>query len=402
MDEDALLAAICARPDDTAARLVFADYLLEQPEPAKRDRGEFILTQCRLAAGGLTGDERYDLQVRERALLVQHRDEWLAPLAGRVEKVAFSRGFPDRVSMTPDQLEYDLAEVVQCTPVARLKFVSSAPMLDIVAEVDALRHVVCIDLSRETIPPEIFRQFIASPHLTRLTSLNLSDNPIGDDGADALAAWPGLHHLTHLSLAGTNLSPAGVSRLLGVLTASRVPQLQWLNLRRNRLTKGNWADTVLAWLPPRTPARLRVSLEGQLGRFRTAPPPADPGPLPRMKAASGYTREAKALVAAFDIATARQFVAALKAHPLPAELHRAFAALCARRLEWYRHRHHAGEPLPDVPPADDPTGLAERARVVLDAAGSTNDLVAVWLRDWLLRLFERHLSGSLDPEGRTR
>jgi hypothetical protein len=39
---------------------------------------------------------------------------------------------------------------------------------------------------------------------------------------------------------------------------------------------------------------------------------------------------------------------------------------------------------------------------VLDAAGYANDLVAVWLRDWLLRLFERHLSGSLDPEGRTR
>jgi len=39
---------------------------------------------------------------------------------------------------------------------------------------------------------------------------------------------------------------------------------------------------------------------------------------------------------------------------------------------------------------------------VIDHSGVSADRVAVWLRDWLLRLYEQFLAGTLDPEGRTR
>src|SRR6266536_2625699 len=45
-DRDALLAAICAQPDEDTPRLVFADYLEENGEP---DRAAFIRAQVEFA-----------------------------------------------------------------------------------------------------------------------------------------------------------------------------------------------------------------------------------------------------------------------------------------------------------------------------------------------------------------
>lgn len=76
------LAAIYANPEDTDARLVWADALLQQGDP----RGEFIALQCRSP-----GSER------ERALLKMHGVAWLGSLAGSlVDGAHFRRGFPAR------------------------------------------------------------------------------------------------------------------------------------------------------------------------------------------------------------------------------------------------------------------------------------------------------------------
>lgn len=48
-DRSAFITAICADPDDDTARLVYADYLEENGEPA---RAEFIRVQCELAKLG--------------------------------------------------------------------------------------------------------------------------------------------------------------------------------------------------------------------------------------------------------------------------------------------------------------------------------------------------------------
>jgi hypothetical protein len=44
------------------------------------------------------------------------------------------------------------------------------------------------------------RALAASPHVAGLTSLNLSDNSIGDEGARALASSPHLSRLTYLDV----------------------------------------------------------------------------------------------------------------------------------------------------------------------------------------------------------
>ena len=93
---DAFLQAICENPDDEAPRLMYADWLTEHGDP----RGEFIRVQCRLAGMSEDGQDRPDLERREKWLLGLHDRDWAAELP-RLEGVAwgedFRRGFVEAV-----------------------------------------------------------------------------------------------------------------------------------------------------------------------------------------------------------------------------------------------------------------------------------------------------------------
>lgn len=78
-EQRAFLAAITEHPDDLRPRLVFADWLREQSDPALQDRGEFIHLQCALTHDGIPpGDVRTCSLARQRALLVR----WWRPVDG--------------------------------------------------------------------------------------------------------------------------------------------------------------------------------------------------------------------------------------------------------------------------------------------------------------------------------
>lgn len=65
-DEEALLSAIIANPDEDTPRLVFADWLQENEQP---ERAEFIRVQIELAKGATFGEVNEELKAREHALL---------------------------------------------------------------------------------------------------------------------------------------------------------------------------------------------------------------------------------------------------------------------------------------------------------------------------------------------
>ncbi len=77
----ALLASVYQDPDDDSARLVYADWLMEQGDP----RGEFIALQFKADP---------DAKRRANALLREHKKAWLGPLAHVLRgEVEFRRGF---------------------------------------------------------------------------------------------------------------------------------------------------------------------------------------------------------------------------------------------------------------------------------------------------------------------
>jgi uncharacterized protein (TIGR02996 family) len=98
-----LLRAIRAAPEDTAMRLVYADWLEEHGDP---ERAEFIRVQCELAAPERLDPERAKgLRQREQDLLKRHRKTWLGGLGdvsgawGQYTDLRFRRGFVETASL---------------------------------------------------------------------------------------------------------------------------------------------------------------------------------------------------------------------------------------------------------------------------------------------------------------
>jgi uncharacterized protein (TIGR02996 family) len=89
MDQnEALLEAIYASPDDDALRLVYMDYLQDRGDP----RGEFISLQMKRLARALTREEARS----ERRLIAAHAARWVpAEVLSKIKRVTlrFERGF---------------------------------------------------------------------------------------------------------------------------------------------------------------------------------------------------------------------------------------------------------------------------------------------------------------------
>lgn len=74
--DEAFLRDIAANPDDDATRLIYADWLDENGDPA---RAEFIRVQIGLASLPEEDDRRWPLLAREQVLLAAHEGEWRRP-----------------------------------------------------------------------------------------------------------------------------------------------------------------------------------------------------------------------------------------------------------------------------------------------------------------------------------
>src|SRR4051794_12464475 len=93
MSHDAFLRAIIDRPDDDTPRLVYADWLDENGDPA---RAEFIRVQCELATLPEDDPRRPGLEDREHELLDANEGQWMGNWRLESETLAewtWDRGF---------------------------------------------------------------------------------------------------------------------------------------------------------------------------------------------------------------------------------------------------------------------------------------------------------------------
>ena len=89
---DAFLADIIEHPDDDTPRLIFADWLEDQDDPASRDQAEFIRTQIQLETLREEGLALWALQQREKDLLREYRATWAAPCSTASSARSFGAG----------------------------------------------------------------------------------------------------------------------------------------------------------------------------------------------------------------------------------------------------------------------------------------------------------------------
>src|SRR5436190_8785610 len=120
MNERAFLEAVIETPADDAPRLVYADWLEDNGDPA---RAEFIRAQIAREKTPHYDPQWARLRDRERELEKAHRAEWLAPLrrledrkVKEEDRWEFERGFAQRATMSARTFLRHGAALVHSTP----------------------------------------------------------------------------------------------------------------------------------------------------------------------------------------------------------------------------------------------------------------------------------------------
>jgi uncharacterized protein (TIGR02996 family) len=229
----AFLEAIREEPDDDAHRLIYADWLEERGDP----RGAFIRAQVRLARTAADEPARPDLEDEVQDLLAEHGAEWAAPLPGLAREWEFRRGFVEHVTIPGDAFLAHADRLFDAFPLRELRPVIGERAMAALARCPQLARLEALDFDSVSAPSLYsgymrdrgFRVLLESPHLTRLTALNVAGCGIDGPGVEALVHSPLLSRLTRLDL-GRNLALGDEAAGL-LASAARAGGLQVLRLQ---------------------------------------------------------------------------------------------------------------------------------------------------------------------------
>lgn len=209
----ALQAAVIADPDDDLVRLVYADFVEENGDPA---RGELIRIQCELARLPEWDREAAELRHRERVLLARHGRQWLRelPAIAGVRWGEFRRGFIDEIHVADLGALFAVAESLgQLTPLSGVTLRSLPGERIRPRSVPWLRRLRVEIEDRDGIDLSALERFFDLPVAERLTGLDLSGHRVGNAGAAVLGRASGLTELKWLNLAGCFVDADGVRAL---------------------------------------------------------------------------------------------------------------------------------------------------------------------------------------------
>ncbi|MFO0880521.1 MAG: TIGR02996 domain-containing protein [Gemmataceae bacterium] len=231
--EDPFLDDILAQPDEDVPRLLFADWLLDQPGPGQVARGEFIHLQCLLARQAPGGLRPSDHLSRERAYLEEYSRTWGTPFQ-RLGCTCweFRRGFVEGVALPASVLLEHHRTLFRMGPLRELRLTRCAGLVRSLAQIPQLGNVEILDLENNFLDDHAFEELFASPYLTRVRTLLLWSNRMADHGMEALtqARMPGL---TRLDLSHNQIGDEGA---LTLANSELLGRLALLDLTANRIT----------------------------------------------------------------------------------------------------------------------------------------------------------------------
>ena len=255
-EEEALLAAIAASPDEDTPRLAYADWL---DEHGRHARAEFLRVQIEVARvetlPRVLVNRYVDVFQRQQQLIDNHRDDLLGPLTWLPQNAAveFRRGFVSGLSFAAPLFLYHADKLARLQPLPDIHLVDVAAHLsDLSAVEDRMRQLVAtvemqswhraypVHLSAE----QVCAAFAVGRPWARLRELNLEGCRMEDAGLRVLATDGRLPALADLDVSGNYLTDAGVVALLD----SPLPrQLRRLILGGNPLTDGAAIELADRW-----------------------------------------------------------------------------------------------------------------------------------------------------------
>ncbi len=254
--EDAFLLEILESPADDLPRRVYADYLMDRPDPVANARGEFIHLQCDLARLAQGEPRPAQIVQRERELLATHGREWGTPffrLGCRCWE--YRRGFVEGVGLPASALVSQAAALFRAAPIDEVKLYEASGLLSDVAACPMLSRVRVLDLEKNDLGDADLDALASSPHLAKLRGLllwsnrvgdsglrsvlggltglerlDLSSNIIGDAGAESLSFSPSLGKFRLVDLSANQIGDPGA---MALASSSYSASLGWIDLARN-------------------------------------------------------------------------------------------------------------------------------------------------------------------------
>ena len=216
---DALLKAVLASPDDDLPRLVYADWLEENGDPA---RAEFIRAQIELA-NLPDHDPRYrQLEDREHELLSEHEEVWFPERNGLTEW-EWRRGFVDEITAEHEQLMTNEPDAWADHPVTRVRAIrgNSLPLNFALHWAGSRwnRAVQTLALPDFIQGTECLLDFLQQAELPHLRSLEYTQNAILSDLGRLFRASPFTSRLKRLVVGGISNASVIIENGDGVLDA---------------------------------------------------------------------------------------------------------------------------------------------------------------------------------------
>ena len=234
---DAFVAAILARPDDDAPRLIWADYLGESDAPADRARAELVRVQCTLARIAPEHPRYAALAQLADRLVTDYGATWAGPLAGLVAGYGFRRGLLDAASVTGRVLACHAADLFRLAPLRRVRLIDAADTLPWLAESGTLAPIEELDLSGSELGAAELTSLGRMRRQWRVRELSLGYCGLTDRLLAPLADLDA-PRLRVLNLPGQRVTGAGV---LTLARSKFFANLAALDLSENRVGPGGIA-----------------------------------------------------------------------------------------------------------------------------------------------------------------
>jgi Leucine Rich repeat len=249
--------AVRAAPQDDAPKLALGAHWRQHGEP----RGELVEIDLLLRNERLSRHRRLALRERRDELITAHADRWWPwKVSSRRQRAGFLCAVSSEASSFLQGSGKGAAALFSAEPVTELELTElDEDSIGELARAPWLAKVRRLAL-RGGIGDEGLETLLKSKHLSELVALNLSsselssealgalgnklpalahlvltNNPIGDDGARALAAWKHFGGLRTLYLTACELSEEGVGALL---SPGKLTSLEKWTLAQNELGDG--------------------------------------------------------------------------------------------------------------------------------------------------------------------
>jgi uncharacterized protein (TIGR02996 family) len=232
-DEDALLSAIAAHPEEDTPRLMFADWLDEHGKPR---RAEFIRVQIELSRlehlPRAALDRHVPLFRRNQELLDNHRAEVLGLALPSAAEVEFRRGFAWEVALSAFHFHQRRDALAAMRPL---------PRITVRDTVDVIRGFLGFNTEF------VFDSERSEPLVTAVATVaNAAEDAVWDPTGAHMNSrtWS---RLDTLDASGCRLADAGAAQLFW----SSYPALADLDLSGNDLTDNAIEMILNSELPPR-------------------------------------------------------------------------------------------------------------------------------------------------------